>query len=69
MDEEEIEVRVIPGRKFSFLELAITTLDSIASYLDDLVQIMCSHANWKIQRTAVADQMRAEIETIVSGDA
>lgn len=67
-DDEETQVQSIPGRKFSVMDLVITTLDCFASYVDDVVQLLCAHMNWKLQRKAVADQMRADLESIVGGE-
>lgn len=65
-DYEEVNMRPLPGRPFSFLALGIVTLASVSSYIDDLVGLMCSHANYQIERRQVEDQMRFAIESIVA---
>lgn len=68
MDDDDTEVMTIPGRKLAAIDVLITAMDSFTSFLDDVNRLLCQHANWKIQRRLVADEMRAAIETIVSNE-
>lgn len=65
MDDDELEMTTVPSRKFRLIDLAILLIDSTAGFLDGVVQIMCSHANWKNDRSRFHESARADIERIV----
>lgn len=65
MDDEDDTVMTIPARPFAMLDVAIVALDTAASFLYDMKMLLCGHANYRVQRRIVADQMRESIERIV----
>lgn len=67
MEDDEGTV-TIPVRRFAWIDLAITLLDCFSGLIDDVVQLLCSHANWKVQRRMTEEAMRADIERIVAGE-
>lgn len=69
MDDEEFgEMEPIPSRKFRLIYFVIAIVDAFSSLVDDTLNLLCAHANWRNDRTRFADQARLEIERMVSGE-
>lgn len=71
MDDDEITVPPLRAIKFKPIDVAIVIADGIStlfgvieSVTDDITRILCSHANWKVERERVALEMRESIERI-----
>ena len=63
LDDDDVQVTIV-ARKLRAIDLLITGLDTVSSLIDDVVQLLCSHANWQVQRQTFADAIRADIEQL-----
>lgn len=70
-DEQDEDGEPIPPRRLEKIDLIILPFaflqqvaEAAAETLDKFVYLLCSHANYKIDKTQFADQVRAEIESI-----
>lgn len=64
MDDEQ----VIPGCRLSPLDVVISTLAAFAGWLDDIVDLLMRHANYKVEQRTMEREARESIEKIVSGE-
>lgn len=71
MDDDDDIIPPLRAIKFKPIDVAIVAVDGIASFfgvaesiLDQVTRIMCSHANWIVERERVALEMRESIERI-----
>lgn len=66
MDDEQVVT--MPSNKLRVIDVAILVLDTVSVFVERFTELLCSHANYKVDRRQMESEARADIERIVGGE-
>ena len=68
MDDDDYTIETLPACEMQVIDVVIVVLDTARRFLADMTELVCSHANFKVQQKRMIREASAEIESIIQGD-
>jgi hypothetical protein len=62
------DATVLPSQKLNKIDVAVLVADALATFFGELCNMLMAHANYMLDRRQAANEMRASIERIVTGE-
>lgn len=68
MDEDDYTIEPLPATPMQGIDVVILVLDSFNTFLGGLTEMLCRHANYKVETKQFAREAGMAIERIVGGE-